>query len=58
MLNKAEPTEKESEIIAKWKAFCEKIQLDKEPNCLDAIKKYIGKFRDRTPELISVYTRC
>ena len=50
--------EKESEIIAKWKAFCEKIQLDKEPNCLDAIKKYIGKFRDRTPELISVYTRC
>ena len=58
LMNKAEPTEKESEIIAKWKAFCEKIQLDKEPNCLDAIKKYIGKFRDRTPELISVYTRC
>ncbi len=58
MANKADPTEKEREILDKWTAFCDKIQLAQEPGCLDAIKKYIGKFRDRTPELISVYTRC
>ena len=55
---KAEPTEKEREILTKWEAFVEKIHLDKEPGCLEALKKFIGKFRDRTPELISVYTRC
>ena len=55
---KAETTEKEQEILDKWEAFAEKIQLNKEPGCLEALKKFIGKFRDRTPELISVYTRC
>lgn len=55
---KAEPTEKEREMLDKWEAFAEKIHLDQEPGCLDALKKFIGKFRDRTPELISVYTRC
>ncbi len=55
---KAETTEKEREILDKWEAFAEKIQLSKEPGCLEALKKFIGKFRDRTPELISVYTRC
>ena len=58
LMKKAEPTEKEREMLAKWEAFAEKIHLEKEPGCLDAIKKFIGKFRDRTPELISVYTRC
>ncbi len=55
---KSELTEKERETLEKWNAFCEKIQLDKEPGCLDALKKFITKFRNRTPELISVYTRC
>ena len=58
LTNKAEPTEKEREMLDKWNAFCEKIHIEQEPGCLDAMKKYIGKFRDRTPELISVYTRC
>ena len=57
LTKKAEPTEKEAEMLAKWNAFAEKIHLEKEPTCLDALKRYIGKFRDRTPELISVYTR-
>ncbi len=55
---KAETTEKEREILDKWEAFVEKIHLEKEPGCLEALKKFIGKYRDRTPELISVYTRC
>ena len=50
--------ERYQEVLKKWNAFCEKIQLDKEPGCLDALKKFITKFRNRTPELISVYTRC
>ncbi|MBQ9817686.1 MAG: hypothetical protein IJM59_09550 [Proteobacteria bacterium] len=58
LMKKAEPTEKEREMLNKWEAFAEKIHLDSEPGCLDALKKFIGKFRDRTPELISVYTRC
>ena len=58
LMHKAEPTEKERDILDKWNAFAEKIHLDQEPGCLDAIKKYVGKFRERTPELISVYTRC
>lgn len=58
LMKKAEPTEKEAEILAKWNAFAEKINLDSEPGCLESLKKFIGKFRDRTPELISVYTRC
>lgn len=58
LMKKAEPTEKEAEMLKKWEAFAEKANLDKEPGCLDAIKKFVGKFRDRTPELISVYTRC
>lgn len=55
--NKATLTDKEAENLEKWKAFCEKIQLDKEPGCLDTLKKFLLKFKDRTPELISVYTR-
>ena len=55
---KAEPTEKEKELIDKWNAFAEKIHLENEPTCLDSLKKFIGKFRDRTPELISVFTRA
>lgn len=58
LMKKAELTEKETEMLQKWEAFAEKIHLEKEPGCLDAIKKFVGKFRDRTPELISVYTRC
>lgn len=58
MMQKTDPTEKERETIKKWTDFCEKIQLDKEPGCLEALKKFVGKFRSRTPELISVYTRC
>ena len=58
LMKKAEPTEKEAEMLKKWEAFAEKAGLDKEPGCLDAIKKFVGKFRDRTPELSSVYTRC
>ena len=58
LMKKAELTEKEAEMLQKWEAFAEKIHLEKEPGCLDAIKKFVGKFRDRTPELISVYTRC
>ena len=55
---KSELTEKERETPEKWNAFCENIQLDKEPGCLEKKKKFITKFRNRTPELISVYTRC
>ena len=57
LMKKAEPTEKEREMLDKWIAFADKNQLNQEPTCLDAIKRYLGKFRDRTPELISVYTR-
>lgn len=58
LMKKDDPTEKEKEIVDKWNAFAEKNHLDAEPGCLDSLKKFIGKFRDRTPELISVYTRC
>lgn len=58
LMKKAEPTEKEREMLDKWQAFSDKIHLEQEPGCLEALKKFIGKFRERTPELISVYTRC
>lgn len=58
MMKSDAPTEKEREILDKWEEFSTKNHLELEPGCLDAIKKFIGKFRNRTPELISVYTRC
>ena len=58
LMTKDAPNEKEKEIIEKWQAFAESIHLDQEPGCLDALKRFIGKYKDRTPELISVYTRC
>jgi len=54
---KAELTEKEQETLSKWEAFLEKIQIDKEPGCLEALKKFLLKYKDRVPELISIYTR-
>lgn len=54
---KAELSEKERETLDKWMAFEEKSGIDREPACLDALRKYLLKFKDRTPELISVYTR-
>ena len=54
---KAELTNKERDTLEKWTAFCEKIELSKEPACLETLKKFLTKFKDRTPELISVYTR-
>lgn len=51
-------TEKEQETLNKWNDFCAKIQIDKDPGCLESLKKFLLKYKDRTPELISVYTRC
>ncbi len=46
------------EKLKKWLEFEEKIGLDKhDPGALEALRKFLDKYRSRTPELISVYTR-
>ena len=55
---KAEVSEADAELLKKWLEFEKKIHLDEEdPGCLEALKKFLDKFKGRTPELISVYTR-
>ncbi len=51
-------TETQQNSLDEWLAFEKKAGLDKyDPGCLEALKKYLNKFKQRTPELISVYTR-
>lgn len=57
LMKKTELTEKEQETLNKWNAFCEKIHIEREPGCLETLKKFLLKYKDRTPELVSVYTR-
>lgn len=55
---KVEHTDKERETLQKWLDFEEKVKMDaNDPGCLDALKKFLNKYKDRTPELISIYTR-
>lgn len=54
---KAELTEKEREMLNKWLEFEEEAGIENEPACMEALRKYLLKFKGRTPELISVYTR-
>ncbi len=56
--NLSSPTETQRNDLEQWLAFEKEAGLDKyDPGCLDALKKYLNKYKQRTPELISVYTR-
>lgn len=40
-----------------WTEVCQRIGLDKEPQDLEDLRRFLARFRGETPELISVYTR-
>jgi len=58
-LEKASSLEEgEAERLKQWREFVEETSLyDDDPNALDGLRRYLERFRRRSPELISVYTR-
>ncbi len=55
---KAAPSDIEKERLQKWLDFEEQTGLMKtDPGALEVLRKYLERYRQRTPELISVYTR-
>ena len=55
---KADLNEKERETLKKWMEFEEKVKMEEnDAGSLEALKKFLNKYKGRTPELISVYTR-
>ena len=58
LIKKRDRSEAEQARLDKWLKFEEESGLSKhDPDALETLSKYLDKFRSRTPELISVYTR-